>query len=39
MPVDPDIGDAGPTREQSGSGAFAHIESNWPKPMMLAMSE
>jgi hypothetical protein len=34
MPVDPEIDDAGPTREHKGTGAFSHIVSNEPKPMM-----
>jgi hypothetical protein len=34
MPVDPEIDDAGPIREHKGTGAFSHIVSNEPKPMM-----
>jgi hypothetical protein len=34
MPVDPEIDDAGPTREHKGTGALSHIVSNEPKPMM-----
>jgi hypothetical protein len=28
MPVEPEIDDAGPTKEHKGTGAFAHIVSN-----------
>lgn len=34
MPVEPDIEDGGPTREQSGKGAFSHNESKSPKPIL-----
>lgn len=33
IPVDPDIDDAGPTKEHRGSAAFWHIESKVPNTM------
>lgn len=37
MPVEPDIDDAGPTREHNGSAAFRHIELNSPNPIMWSV--
>lgn len=34
IPVDPEMEEAGPTREQRGSAAFRHIESKSPNPML-----
>lgn len=34
--MDPEIVDAGPTKEHKGTGVFAHIESKLPKPMVSA---
>jgi hypothetical protein len=34
IPVAPEMDEGGPTREHKGSGAFSHIESKSPNPMM-----